>query len=122
MYFLTVLILFLAVFFSGTDSLSVSDRDCGDKFPVNLIVVVPEDKPGETSQENKIRTIKISLDQINLIMASASVIQENFPIFKSCVQGSFSQNDPRFGDSAGMQCACNTLASLCWSVNRKVNI
>ena len=122
MYFLTVLILLLAVFFSGTDSLSVSDRVCGDKFPVNLIVVVPEDKPGEISQENKIRTIKISLDQINLIMASASVVQENFPIFKSCVQGSFSQNDPRFGDSAGMQCACNTLASLCWSVNRKVNI
>ena len=126
MYFLTVLILFLAVSFSGTDSLSVSDRVCGNKFPVNLIKVVPEDKPDEISQENKIRTIRISLNQINLIMASASVVRENFPmfktLFKSCVQGSFSQNDPRFGDSAGMQCAFNTLASLCWSVNRKVNI
>ena len=55
-------------------------------------------------------------------MASTSVIRDNFLIFKSCVQGSFSQNDSRFGDSAGMQCACNTLASLCWSANRKVNI
>ena len=45
-------------------------------------------------------------------MASASVIKENFSCFKSCVQGSFSQNDPRFGDSAGMQCACNTLAKI----------
>ena len=33
LYFLTVLILFLAVFFLGTNSLSVSDRVYGDKFP-----------------------------------------------------------------------------------------
>ena len=43
-------------------------------------------------------------------------------IFKSCVQGSFSKNDFRFGDSAGIQCACNTLTSICWSANHRVKM
>ena len=51
-----------------------------------------------------------------------SVVQENPPMFMSCIQGSFSQNDPGFGDSVGKQCACNTLTSICWSVNRRVKI
>ena len=51
-----------------------------------------------------------------------SVVQENPPMFMSCIQGSFSQNNPRFGDSVGKQCACNTLTSICWSVNRRVKI
>ena len=49
-------------------------------------------------------------------------LEFNLPLFQSCVQGSFNQNDPRFGDSAGIQCACNTLTSICWSVNRRVKI
>ena len=128
LYFLIVLILILAVSFSGTDSLSISDSVCGDKFPLNLIGVVPENFPGEISQANKIRTIKIlnlirpKTIEPKFIIASASVVKENFSFFKSCIQGSFSQTDPRFGESAGIQCACNTLVSLCWSANRRANI
>ena len=39
------------------------------------------------------------------------------------VQGNFNQgNVALFGDTAGKQCACNALFSVCWSVVRKVSI
>ena len=38
------------------------------------------------------------------------------------VIGSFSQSDSRFGSAAGIQCACNSLFALCWSVIRKVSL
>ena len=53
---------------------------------------------------------------------ASNIVPHNSPIFKSCVQGSFNQNDPKFGESAGIQCACNTLTSVCWSAVGKVNI
>ena len=62
---------------------------------------------------------KITIQNTNNM---ANAMQDTFPYFKSCVQGSFNQNDTRFGDSAGIQCACNTLTSVCWSVIRRVNI
>ena len=40
----------------------------------------------------------------------------------SCVKvinGSFHQGDPRFGITAGTQCACNSLFSICWSTIRR---
>ena len=30
------------------------------------------------------------------------------------IQGSFHQGNPRFGRTAGVQCACNSLFALCW--------
>ena len=40
----------------------------------------------------------------------------------SCVKvinGSYHQGDPRFGITAGTQCACNSLFSICWSTIRR---
>ena len=36
-------------------------------------------------------------------------------------QGSFSQADPRFGYSAGMQCSCNAAFAICFSKFKSVN-
>ena len=36
------------------------------------------------------------------------------------VQGSFNQGHPQFGVTSGMQCACNSLFSICWSTVRRV--
>ena len=35
---------------------------------------------------------------------------------------SFHQGDSRFGATAGVQCACNSLFVVCWSVIRKVSL
>ena len=35
---------------------------------------------------------------------------------------SFHQGDSRFGATAGVQCACNSLFAICWSVIRKVSL
>ena len=35
---------------------------------------------------------------------------------------SFHQGEKRFGETAGMQCACKVLTALCWSVIRKNSI
>jgi len=37
------------------------------------------------------------------------------------VQGTFNQGHPKFGETAGVQCACNALFSICWSKVRKIN-
>ena len=38
----------------------------------------------------------------------------------SVVQGTFNQSDARFGETAGVQCACMSLFSLCWSVVKSI--
>ena len=43
----------------------------------------------------------------------------SYRIFSS-VLGSYHQGDSRFGATAGVQCACNSLFALCWSVIRNV--
>ena len=45
-----------------------------------------------------------------------------YHVLKS-VQGNFNQgNVVLFGGTAGKQCSCNALFSVCWSVVRKVSI
>ena len=36
--------------------------------------------------------------------------------------GSFNQGDSRFGQTAGLQCACNSLISVCWSSIKHVSV
>ena len=43
-------------------------------------------------------------------------------LIKNYVLRSFHQGDKRFGETAGIQCACIALTELCWSVMRKVSI
>ena len=38
------------------------------------------------------------------------------------VLGTFHQGDQRFGETAGVKCACNSLYALCWSEIRQVSI
>ena len=38
------------------------------------------------------------------------------------ILGTFHHGDQRFGETAGLQCACNSLYALCWSEIRQVNI
>ena len=38
------------------------------------------------------------------------------------VQGSFHQGNPKFGQTVGIQCACNSLFSLCWSSIKRVTV
>ena len=46
------------------------------------------------------------------------------PTFKilKVIQGSFHQGHPKFGHTAGIQCACNSLYALCWSVIKRVSV
>ena len=48
-------------------------------------------------------------------------MSKSYLVIKS-VQGSYNQGHERFGTTAGMQCNCISLFSLCWSVIRKVSI
>ena len=42
-------------------------------------------------------------------------------IIEKCVQGSFSQSHLKFGETAGIQCACNALLAVCWATVCKVS-
>ena len=44
-----------------------------------------------------------------------SKVWENCRCAVKVIQGSFHQGNPRFGRTAGVQCACNSLFTLCWS-------
>ena len=48
-------------------------------------------------------------------------VLKSYSVLKSA-QGSYNQGHGRFGATAGMQCTCISLFSLCWSVNLKVSI
>ena len=42
-------------------------------------------------------------------------------VIEKAIRGSYHQDDQRFGNTAGIQCACNSLYALCWSQIKKVN-
>ena len=35
-------------------------------------------------------------------------------VIEKAIHGSYHQGDPRFGKTAGVHCACNSLYALCW--------
>ena len=41
---------------------------------------------------------------------------------RKVIQGSFHQGHLKFGHTAGMQCACNSLFALCWSTVKRVTL
>ena len=70
---------------------------------------------------------------LNLNLASFKLLKllidgdiESYPgptcNFLKVVQGSFHQGDPKFGHTAGVQCACNSLFAICWSVIKRVTV
>ena len=38
------------------------------------------------------------------------------------IQGSFHQDGPKFGDTAGVQCACKSLFTICWSTIKRISV
>ena len=42
-------------------------------------------------------------------------------VIEKVIHGSYHQGNKRFGNTAGVQCACNSLYALCWSQIKKVN-
>ena len=40
---------------------------------------------------------------------------------EKAIHGSYHQGDQRFGNTAGVQCACNSPYALCWSQIKNVN-
>ena len=54
---------------------------------------------------------------IGLLQLSGDVESNPGPTYsiEKVIQGSFHQGNPRFGRTAGVQCACNFLFALCWS-------
>ena len=41
-------------------------------------------------------------------------------VTENAIHGSYHQGDQRFGNTAGVQCACNFLYALCWSQIKNV--
>ena len=53
---------------------------------------------------------------LNIIQPSQNAII----YFRKMCQGSFSQSHSKFGETAGIQCACNVLLAVCLARVRKV--
>ena len=60
---------------------------------------------------------------IGLLQLSGDVESNPGPTycFEKVIQRSFCQGNPRFGRTAGVQCACNSLFALCWSQVKTVS-
>jgi len=60
---------------------------------------------------------------LSVVFLYLIIIYNYFMMFSitKVVQGSFNQSHPKFGETAGIQCACNSLFSICWSKIRQVN-
>ena len=56
---------------------------------------------------------------LNMLLLRSGDVESNPGPPISVVRGSYHQADSRFGRSAGTQCMCNALFSLCYSVTRK---
>ena len=71
-------------------------------------------------------TAELNLQHLNVKITSRLKLsgdielnQGLYQIIRS-VQGSFNQGIALFGETAGRQCACNALFSICWSVVRDI--
>ena len=60
--------------------------------------------------------------KISKLLSDGDIESNPGPTYEilKAVQGSFNQGHPQFG--SGMQCACNSLFSICWSTLRRVAI
>ena len=71
-----------------------------------------------------ILTLNLNLSVLKLLklLTNGEVESKPDPIFKilKVIQGSFHQGDSKFGLTAGIQCACNSLYALCWSTIKRV--
>ena len=73
------------------------------------------------NQQMKHRRDKISQEKQQRDLSLSTTVSQYYSVLKS-VQGSYNQQHESFSATAGMQCTCISLFSLCWSVISKVSI
>ena len=73
-----------------------------------------------------ILTLNLNFSVLKLLklLTDGDVESNPGPTFKilKVIQGSFHQGHPKFGHTAGIQCACNSVYALCWSVIKRVSV
>ena len=73
-----------------------------------------------------ILTLNLNFSVLKLLklLTDGDVESNPGPTFKilKVIQGSFHQGHPKFGHTAGIQCACNSLYALCWSTIKRVSV
>ena len=73
-----------------------------------------------------ILTLNLDFSVLKLLklLTDGDVESNPGPTFKilKVIQGSFHQGHHKFGHTAGIQCACNSLYALCWSVIKCVSV
>lgn len=52
---------------------------------------------------------------------ATSLSADPSPIHIKSTSGSFHQGDQKFGSTAGIQCMCNSLLSICWSAIKRIS-
>ena len=71
-------------------------------------------------------TLNLNFSVLKLLklLTDGDVESNPGPTFKilKVIQGSFHQGHPKFGHTAGIQCACNSLYALCWSTIKRVSV
>ena len=66
--------------------------------------------------------LNMSFLKISKLLLDGDIESNPGPDFDKVVTGSFHQGDMKFGQTAGIQCACNSLFAIAWSTVRKVTI
>ena len=68
--------------------------------------------------------VNMSFLKLLRILNDGNVESNPGPTYKilKITQGSFHQADIKFGETAGRQCACNTLFSIAWSAIRRAGL
>ena len=73
-----------------------------------------------------ILTLNLNFSVLKLLklLTDGDVESNPGPTFRilKVIQGSFHQGDLKFGHTAGIQCACNSLYALCWSTIKRVSV
>ena len=73
-----------------------------------------------------ILTLNLNFSALKLLklLTDGDVESNPGPTFEilKVTQGSFHQGNPKFGHTAGIQCACNSLYALCWSAIKRVAV
>ena len=68
--------------------------------------------------------LNFSILKLLKLLTDGDVESNPGPTFKilKVIQGSFHQGHPKFGHTAGIQCACNSFYALCWSTIKRVSV
>ena len=68
--------------------------------------------------------INMAFLKMAMLLQSGDIESNPGPPYKieKAVLGTFHQGHPKFGDTSGIQCACNALYAICFSLVKKISI